>query len=226
MKEYLYNQLSKECEGWIRNRTLRRPCIAESIVVVKQFDDILEFESSTIKLNMGTIVNWTADSELILRPLVLPGMGDTPIQSIARQNKGQALELLKGSLKLYDEGQQAIQKLLAEFRRLEQQKEQRTGDVTLAVGILNSGDSDGVVFPSATLHFTDSDISLEPARSKYEVVKAHSFQEALFSVDKKKSTTGALEKWTALVKNGNQEQFMIKMNSSNGLLVATGRLPP
>jgi len=39
------------------------------------------------------------------------------------------------------------------------------------------------------LHFTDSNISLEPVESKneeskYGVVKAHSFREALFSVDK------------------------------------------
>ena len=132
---------------------------------------------------------------------------------------------------MYDELHQATQRLLAEFRRIEQQKEQRTGDVTVAVGILNSGDSDGVVFPSATLHFTDSNIALEPAESKdteskYAIVKAHSFREALFSVDKTKSTTGALEKWTALVKNGNQAKFTINMDSSNGLLVASGHLPP
>ena len=96
LQNYLDRQLSRGCEGWIRNRKLRRSCIAESIVVVKQFSDTIEFESSTIKSNMDTIANWTADSELVLRPLALPGIGDTPIQSIARQNKGQALELLKG----------------------------------------------------------------------------------------------------------------------------------
>jgi hypothetical protein len=99
----------------------------------------------------------------------------------------------------------------------------RSGGVKLRVGILNSGDTDAVVYANrATLGFDESNIVI--TGEKFEVVKAHSFTEAVFYTDSPASIGREYDKWKDYVINGRQEPFSVMIQSSHKPLKKESRL--
>lgn len=105
----------------------------------------------------------------------------------------------------------------------------RTGGVTFNVGVLNYGDSDGVVFPNGKLYFSDSSLVLRKVamdEERYDVIKAHSFKNISFTIDLDKSTKEAVKVWNSLATNYSQEKYEIVIKSLHEEHKKVNRLPP
>jgi hypothetical protein len=120
----------------------------------------------------------------------------------------------------------------------------RSGNVSFKVGILNSGDSDAVIFPDATLSFQDSHAALRPTPSApgvitgfpqtpfsqlppVNVVRSHSFTEVSLVIDDTVTQPNVQYAWRDLVINAIQQGFSINLiSSSKKPLSGSSRLPP
>lgn len=116
-----------------------------------------------------------------------------------------------------------VETLIGELKRLRAAAPgPRTGAVNLVAGVLNSGDSDGVVDRNAKVIFLGK-TELPMIADRYTVIKAHSIAEITFSVDRPRATAGALEAWETLVRKGAPEGFSLRLN--DGRLSMEDRLP-
>ena len=80
--------------------------------------------------------------------------------------------------------------------------------ISFRIGVLNSGDSDGVVSPEAELQFAGNSIFLHSgANRRYTVIKSHSFREIQLIVNEGGSKKDSVEKWQGLVMKHQQEEF-------------------
>jgi hypothetical protein len=224
-------QMPPTCQDWIAKGEIAKPCISESIKIVGQMTDGLTFEGKTTTENIATIQAWTPDKELVLYPVVIPGADIQRLTELARMDKMRAVEILRGFLKAVEVRRTALAGLADELRRLErEQTTPRTGKVRFYVGVLNTGDADGVVFPDAMLNVIESKVALvrknspDDADGTYTVVRAHSFEELTFEVNDAKTEKGVLDRWRGLIQKEAQEKFSIALKSPNEFS-ADSRLP-
>lgn len=214
------------CKNWLKTGEIITNCetiIQESITGIMNYidaanEDWVEYRDNLTNAKKNDVVpnpqaNNPRDSQLIfeIRKLYRKGERKKSFDEIEKQ------------LKKYHEDRSVIQNLKSAIENAIEQEGERTGNVYIRVGILNSGDSDGVVFPGATLTFGNSELTV--SATDYAVIKSHSFQVVEFSLDSYQSTDSAKEKWRRLIMNKQQEEFNIVINSSAQQLTIGGRLP-
>ena len=187
-----------------------------------------DFQVETLNTNLNILKKWNSVEEFILDPMQLPNIN---LYSIAKNNKNDALEILKGYIESSQNILTDLNAYKKELDRIQNQPVSRTGKIQFRIGILNSGDRDGVLFPDGELKFADTVIFISKAlddnkRPKYTILKPHSFKEVIFSVNEKISTVDALKKWKSIVKSGIQEKFTITFTASRKKIIASSRLEP
>jgi len=222
-------KVSSDCGTWISDGKLTRTCLSETLNALDQLAGVVSFEEKIATDNITAITSWNPQTELVLVPILVPGVESQHITELARQDKKRAVEIFRGYVKALELKRSELNTLKTELRQLDP-KTQRTGRVTFRVGVLNAGDADGVVFPDATLAVIDMKIPLlrkaspEDRDGKFTVIKAHSFEDVPFEVNEGRSEREALSKWQDLVKKETQEKFTIILKSP-GEFDKEGRLP-
>lgn len=223
--QILDSKLPFRCDDWPREGKIDTDCIEPSIEAMNGLLDALGFEIEAVTSNLQAIEAWTPESELVVQPMIMPGVGE-PLQVIARRDKATAIEILKSFTQSAESRKTELEDLRSEILRIKEEKSARTGGVVFKAGVLNSGDSDGVVFPTAHVNFGDSKLVLDRDKDEsYTVIKAHSFSEIALSLDEEKTQTGAIDKWKALVLNRQQEEFTLNLTGPGSPMSLKGRLP-
>ncbi len=92
----------------------------------------------------------------------------------------------------------------------------RTGAVEVRVGVLNVGDSDGVIKRGGALRFGDSEVMLHA--TNYTVVKAHSFAQIEFGENGAATTRAHLEKLHGLIRARGQDPFTVRIFAGESIL--------
>jgi hypothetical protein len=140
------------------------------------------------------------------------------VESRLRQSYDDGIASMKRS-------QAIVESLSQEFRRWKTDPlPPPTGNVQFLVGVLNSGDSEGVIIRKGFLRFLETEIPILTER--YTVVKAHSIEEIPFSLDRAKAEPDAIKSWEKLVKSNTQERFKIAVSDGEKEFVTDARLPP
>lgn len=233
MLDQLQDNMDFRCESWLDGDEVKPDCFDHGIRALEQLIAAMESQSKTITDNVQAIEAWkSSGDELVLVPIVGPDGSAPNLAAMARRNRPEALEVLRGYLKGINLKLPALKTLLSEVQALKSRKSMpRTGVVQFYVGVLNSGDGDAVIYPNATLKFGDSAVALVrrggAARNQSEqftVIKGHSFAEIPLVIDDAKSEGAALSRWKALVTNQAQEKFTIELKTDSQLS-GDGRLP-
>ncbi len=158
--------------------------------------------------------------------------GEAP-QTVANRNKNELLGIYRSSLADITAKLDDLEHLL-DYLQTHQNSEKRTGEATIRLGVLNSGDSEGVVYPKALLRSAAGEIDLAPTTAGnqilgpssggYVVVPARSFREVTFTMDR--STRGdAAENWKKLLQATSGNDITVVLQTSAGSLTAKGKLP-
>jgi len=140
---------------------------------------------------------------LIVRPLRSYQIGNLttePPQTIANRDKNELLGVYRRALKDVESRLEDAGRLL-EYLQAHPPSHRRTGEAVIKVGVLNSGDSEGVVYPKALLRSSVGEIDLTAKENRqadaidnpalgnvggsggYVVVPPRSFREATFVMD-------------------------------------------
>ncbi len=222
----LEKKISYRCDDFIKDRKLGIDCFDEIIEGIDQVIEIFEFEKRQIQPIIDKIKAWLPGQNLIIPIIQIPGLTEKPIQHYVSENKQGTLNAFQGYLDSSLDRRQELERLRTEIENLKGTKKSvRTGDSKIVVGILNSGDSDGVISPSSKLLYGGSELLLHTKDSDFIVINAHSFKKLTFEIDIDHSSGGSLKKWKSLLINHNQEPFTVKINSPSGSFSADGRIP-
>ena len=189
--------------------------------------------------NITATQQWSRGQDLIVKPIVLANgasMAEAP-QTIVNRNKNELLGIYRSELRDIQGSSDDAGRLM-NYLQAQPANETRTGEATIVAGILNSGDSEGVVYPKALLRSAAGEIDLAPSAAVsqsvavgnvanaggYVVVPPRSFREITFAMGN--STRGnAAENWKKLVQSGRGDDVTVILQTSGGSLLAKGKLP-
>jgi hypothetical protein len=108
-----------------------------------------------------------------------------------------------------------LRQLATELTAMQTNTANRSGYLDLEVGVLNTGDFDGVVSKHATLSFSGGSFTINA--DKFTVVKAHGFDTIKFDADNPTDTEQrTYDAWRELVRNHSETPFEITLLSGDG----------
>jgi hypothetical protein len=226
------------CVQQLGSGSVALDCAKQFRAGIPQLLDSMDYYKSVLVQDRQAIEAWDGRSELSLTPLYLPEFQS--LEEAAASNKPATINVLHNNEKLITDERVSAVSLMATLSDFIGAPEKRTGKVSFKVGVLNSGDSDGVIFPSAKLSAHNFDVSLRNTspfvaapwsgnfnpNGSFNVIRAHSFLEVNFIVDETKTLPSAQDSWRAAVKNGTQDDYTIELKTSGSPIVGKGQLPP
>ncbi len=221
----LMRNLPRWCDSWIKTGEINKFCIPDSIqaldVVIRQIDAEKKAQSHNLKI----LRSWNGKGKLALTPVMFPDFFN--LMTYAYKNKERAIGISQSTFQMATVFHNSMSNLRNELDNLKDVEEQRTGNVVFQVGILNAGDSDGVVLPNAQIKFGKLSLPLKQSVDNgFVVVKSHSFVEAKFVINEKSASQEARKSWQALVIKKVQKLFTIKIMTPTKSIEYSEQLPP
>jgi hypothetical protein len=169
------------CTLWLDGGDWDENCEEQVLDSIGGLRQTVILEKQSLTNNIRIIERWQPPAKLVLEPLNTP---DADVMRLMQSIQGrqfdreQALAQFKYYLNQDTLGLSALQRLKKAFDDMRKAPESVTEDLAFDVGVLNSGDSDGVIFDSGTVSFGTTKLSLHA--DNYNVVKAHSFESVHF----------------------------------------------
>lgn len=202
------NNAKTDCRRWLDVEVWNSDCLAVIADAARGVRDILDVSAEALAANIKALEKWSPPKEMPDLDLV-PGLEQIPFALLARQDKQMAMATMRGYQRTARRSVEGLDPLIQELQRLEKAEGNRTGKAQVDVGILNVGDSDGVVPPKAALVFRGSRFPLkatdENGAPYYGVVKAHSFIQIRFRMEDVSDKEAAAKLKDALVKNAKED---------------------
>ena len=172
---------------------------------------ILNGKYEEINRDIKAISAWDGSKPLSLPPLQLLIGSYMYLPWMPIADKERVMTVLRQNDKDYENTIQLDTALLSNVDSVLSKGSKRTG-VAFNIGILNSGDFDGVIFPNATLSFLrNKQVSLVVNQlshtDSYNVVHAHSFIELTMDVDGIKTPPEDQSSLQSAVEHESQERY-------------------
>lgn len=90
----------------------------------------------------------------------------------------------------------------------------RTGEVKYEIGLINHGDTDGVIYPEGILSIHNKKIIINIENNEYIVLGPHSFNSITFFVNKEKNTISSLNDLKEIITKSLPIKHSITINAS------------
>jgi hypothetical protein len=198
----------KRCTDWLSGGALESECYGQVQTTATGLLSVAETERSALKENLRRIDAKSIETE-----------GIEPMQMVRPEilalGADRMAPALRGQLSQFEAVLPKLRAFVAALTEAQQQSN-RTGEMTLTVGVLNSGDSDGVIKSRADLNFGPSkSLWLYTDPNGYVVIKAHSFQEITFRIGGSNNGDAVLTEWKDAVRKGNQLSYEIALKSGS-----------
>jgi hypothetical protein len=106
-------------------------------------------------------------------------------------------------------------------------QESRTGDLTIHATFLNTGNTDGLVKPEATLKLVEREVAVPMTSCNGGMLKVtqRSVAEGWFKLDEVKAAKGDLADLRTIVKQGNSASGIVEAQDFRGSIVSSKRIP-
>ncbi|HZF10970.1 MAG TPA: hypothetical protein VFE33_19445 [Thermoanaerobaculia bacterium] len=218
------NNPEQTCTEWLDDqKAWVDSCLPRVQAAVNSIQVAASGEYSSISHDVTAIEQWSPGKDLDLEPSGLLDIGTLSL--LAHRDKSAALATLRGPLRIIKAQTENLSALSREIQRIAetQANTPRTGEVIFRIGLLNSGDSDGVVFDKASLRFGASTVAL--IADTYTVVKSHSFEEISFSVDGNNNNASSLKSLATIIKSKSSASLKILLDTGTKTVPAGGNFP-
>ncbi len=169
------------CTLWLDEQDWDENCEDQVLDSINGLRQTLMLETKALANNIQIIKAWQPPSKLILEPVNTP---DSEVMRMMQSIQGgqfdrqQALAQFQYYLTQERTGLKALENLKKAFDDMLKAPESVTEALAFDIGVLNSGDSDGVIFNTGTVTFGSTKLPL--SSDDYRVVKAHSFESVRF----------------------------------------------
>jgi hypothetical protein len=211
------------CTAWMDGQEWDDNCrgiISDSMNGILQESEV---EIRALTRNIKILQDSKPGQHIVLEPVNIPDSDLIhQMQAIqgGRFDRTQAIAQFQYYLDQDLQMTRALKSLAKDFQKMADLPDTLTSDLWLDIGILNSGDSDGVVFNSGSIQFGGKRLLLNT--DKYTVVKAHSFETIRFRVsygqpdDEQKKIQDA-------AKNGPSDDFPFNIELKVGATAIEGK---
>jgi len=186
-------------------------------VAVRHEPDVLSEYDARIKIvqdNLEAISRQTVFDASVLR--TVSGF-DLRLAEEAGKSGGPngASALLERWMAGLNRERSALTKIFARFRELIEAGRERNGEVSFEVGLLNLGDTEGVVYPEGEFSTCGRDFRVTEESDRYVVVKARSFSKCVFKIKKEEAAGKDLAYLSALVIKCMPEAYRLTIKMPN-----------
>ncbi|HVT61600.1 MAG TPA: hypothetical protein VHR45_24780 [Thermoanaerobaculia bacterium] len=201
------------CVTWLDGEPWEDRCLATVKQAVFGILGAQLAEKTALEANINALEQSHALKEPTLQPMAVVRIEIVYLQ--AKTNKAAAIAMLRGPLDMLVHETQSLKALQNALSVMEKNSDMpRTGEMSFPVGVLNAGDTDGVISNRAHLKFNG--MSLWLSSESFTNVKGHSFQEIEFTPRGSDSDTdGALDKWKEIVRSKKEQPFEMILTAEN-----------
>ncbi|MBN2129839.1 MAG: hypothetical protein JW741_10100 [Sedimentisphaerales bacterium] len=119
----------------------------------------------------------------------------------------------------------ALARIFTSFRELLQAEKERSGEISFEVGLLNLGDTDGVVYPEGEMNTGGRSFQIADERDRYVVIEPHSFSKCVFKIKKEEVAGKDLDYLRSLITKFIPEPYYLAIKTTNGDRSIRGVLP-
>lgn len=177
------------------------------------------FTKKALETNLERVKNWDGKSAIQLVSVDLANyIGNRSLEDLVSSNRNQAINVLSNFINTINDRIREINNYVHYIKSYSELKTDsvRTGFVTFKIGILNSGNTDAVAFPSCKINFNSNDLKYEPTpvRDTYALIKSHSFQIMYYKIAFDENSNNILDEWKAIVANHTSKPFKIIISTS------------
>lgn len=171
------------CTLWLDGKDWNNECDENVTDALNGMQESADVDIAAIKRNIQIIDSWQPASPLVLEPVNTP---DAEVMRLMQSIQGgqfdrkRALAQFRFYLLEYERNRTDLQHLKDAFDRMLTAPGAVTSEIAFKVGVLNSGDSDGVVFSTGKVSIGARTFNLNT--DDYKVVKAHSFESVEFEM--------------------------------------------
>jgi hypothetical protein len=201
-----------DCLSWLDGADWSDECIDRVESVAAGIMNTTTVEVEALQSNIDALKDWTPPAPLNLIPNGTVQYELLTIQ--AQKDKQGAINMLQRPSEVLSREVSALKDLAGIFPSMRQSETPRTGDLELVVGVLNSGDSDGVIANRATLTFEGKELWLHPKPDDtWTPIKAHAFQEIRFAVGESEQDLELLKEWKAAIVAGKKIDISVTLKT-------------
>jgi hypothetical protein len=136
-----------------------------------------------------------------------------------------ASNILQQWLKTLTKEKMDLEKILVELENSLESGKERSGEVSFNVGLLNNGDTDGVVYPEAELLIGGRNLKLIRDPDLYGVIDPHSFAKYVLRIKQEDVPKKDLDYLNSLIKNSIPEDYRLVIKTPNKELSINNQLP-
>lgn len=206
----------RPCIEWLEKNTWTNDCAEDVKVVLPYYASMLDARVDELEKWLGAVKTGRSPVPVTFSPV------DQFFGRIGSDKSSTQAGVL-AYLETSRQEKTTLESFIKRFNATVDSEGARTGDIVIRVGVLNTGDSDGVITRGAVLNFGDSEVFMRAER--YTVVKAHSFEQIEYSINVDATAARHLEKLRGLVRAHGQDAFEMKINGTDSFMSTKGRFP-
>ncbi len=204
------------CIDWLEHDTWSNDCAEDAKLA-------LQYYSSMQSAKVDELERWVATARAGKSPQPVAFAALDPYFVRLGNDKTAVQSGMTAYLESSRQDRKALAAFVQRFNATVDSEGSRTGNIEVRVGVLNTGDSDGVITRGAVLRFGDSEVLMRAPR--YTVVKAHSIEDITYVINTDASVALHLEKLRSLVRARGQDSFSIAIRSTDETMTMSARFP-
>lgn len=187
--------------------------------ILYEYDTKIQF----IQDNLEILSNEQVFDSALLKEV--PGFKIDAVEKAGKDGPKAPYEIMQNWLEKANEERHTFERVLSSFRTILGKGRERNGEISFEVGLLNEGDSDGVVYPDGELHIGGRIIKVETEKRIYGVIRSHSFSKYVFQIKKEEVAQKDLDYLNALVSKYMAEDYRFIINTTTGTESVRKELP-
>lgn len=224
------NNSAKSCFDWIESGYIFYECLENQIKALDSAQaSVTEerelIESASISGKTGKGLAMLLSRSRLNDPFL---WATSFLKAIDRSQEFDISDVLEPYIYQLDQATTTIKLLKEEFDSLRSKGiPQRSQDAAFYVGLLNTGDSDTVVFAKGQAEVGSANLVLRPLNQDgYQVViEAKRFFYLKVTVDENLNNKVNLTEWYQILERRASEVLTLRIDSLDGMVVATSRMP-
>ena len=196
-------------ESSMRNKSL----------ILSEYDDKIQI----IKDNIEILSNQKVFDGSVLK--TVPDFKIEPLEDAGKISIKDAYAIVQKWLEKTNQEKMILEKIFASFDTLLKTGKERNGEISFEVGLLNGGDTDGVVYPEGELYIGDRKLKTIIENKSYVVIKPHSFFKCLYLIKKDEVTKNDADYLNGLITKFIPENYELVVKTPNGNKSFKSKLP-
>jgi len=184
-----------------------------------------EYDTKTqlIKDNLETLSSQQVFDSSVLKKV--PDFKIEPVEEAGKIGPKAASAVVEKWLEKANQEKIVLERIFSSWSTLLQTGEERSGEISFEVGLLNSGDTDGVIYPEGDLYIGERRLKTIIQNNNYGVIKPHSFSKYLYLIKKDEVPKNDVDYLSGLVSKSIPESYKLVVKTTNGNQSVTNKLP-